>query len=165
MISPKYKSKEGWYNHLTYMMDEESHEESQLFSVVVCNETDRFHVEVPVLADDHREEELPLLVLEALHDGMLAHSVQDHRFQYNSSTFKYLHIKFFCEYLLVQSCLLRGIKSYKFLLCIQNKRQRLELVLQMHLHPDIFCFFIQDPITKIDEDKVRLIVFFFVALT
>ena len=60
------------------MMDEEGHEEGQLLSVVVCDETDRFHVEVPVLADDHREEEFPLLVLEALHDGMLAHSVQDH---------------------------------------------------------------------------------------
>ena len=106
MISPKYKSKEGWYNHLTYVMDQEGHEQGQLLSVVVCDETDRLHVEVPVLADDHREEELPLLVLEALHDGMLAHSVQDHRFQYDPSITKHLHIKLFCKYLLIQSCFL-----------------------------------------------------------
>ena len=122
MIPPKYKSKEGWYNHLTYMMDQESHEQGQLFSVVVCDETDRLHVEVPVLADDHGEEEFPLVVLEAFHDCMLAHSVQDHRFQYNPSITKDLDIKLFSEYLLIQSCFLRGIESYKLLLCIQNKR-------------------------------------------
>jgi hypothetical protein len=79
-------------------------------------------VEVPVLTDDHGEEEFPLVVLKALHDGMLAHSVQDHRFQYNPSIDKDLDIKLFCKYLLIQSCFLRSIESYKFLLCIQNKR-------------------------------------------
>ena len=71
------------------MMNQESHEKSKFFTVIVCNKTDWFHMVVPSLTNDHWEEKAPLLVCKTSLDSILAHSVQDDRLFNNSSLSQY----------------------------------------------------------------------------
>ena len=89
------------------MMNQESHEKSKFFTVIVCNKTDWLHVVVPLLTNDHREEKLPLFVDETRLYSILAHSVQVKRLLYNSSLSQYFSIKLLFKDLIVQSVFLR----------------------------------------------------------
>ena len=104
------------------MMNQESHEKSKFFTVIVCNKTDWFHVEVPSLTNDHWEEKFPLLFVETSLDSMLAHSVQDNRLFYDSSLSQYFSIKLLFKDLIIQSVFLRWVESDEFLLGIQYER-------------------------------------------
>ena len=134
------------------MMNQESHEKSKFFTVIVCNKTDWLHVVVPLLTNDHREEKLPLLVDETRLYSILAHSVQVKRLLYNSSLSQYFSIKLFFKDLIIQSVFLRWVESNEFLLGIQYERKSLELVLEMHPHLDILSFLVQNSITEMHKN-------------
>ena len=134
------------------MMNQESHEKSKFFAIIVCNKTDWFHVVIPSLTNDHWEEKAPLLVCETSLDSVLAHSVQDDRLFNDSSLSQYFSIKLFFKDLIIQSVFLRRVESDEFLLSIQNERKSLELVLEMHPHLDILSFLVQNSITEMHKN-------------
>jgi len=70
------EAKDGRNNHLTDVVDKECHKQSQLFTVIVRNQTDWFHVLNPLVTDDHVEEETPLVFCETNPDLTLIVCVQ-----------------------------------------------------------------------------------------
>ena len=78
-------------------MNQKAHEEGQFLSVIVCYETDGFHVLSPLVTDDHTEEKLYLMPFETFYDFVLIDCVEDNMLLDNFRSDKYVYIELFLE--------------------------------------------------------------------